>query len=181
MKITRRVELPFLLKHLGLPLIACECGVAGASNSVDLLKNGIEFIYLVENWATIPDVTGDANFPQQFHNENYYMAMELLEPFIEKYKILEGLSSKMHEFIPNNSLGLFYHDASHTYESVKEDLHNFLPKLVKGGVISVHDYFNEGYGVKQAVDEFVNERNFTIFTLDEDGVDNNKSIWFRIN
>lgn len=181
MNITRRVELPLLLKYLNLPLIVCEVGVAGASNSVDLLKAGIEYIYCVDNWEYIPDVTGDGNFPNDFHESNYNIALEILSPFKNKYKVLKGLSSEMHKFIEDNSLGLLYIDGWHTYEGTKQDLENYYPKVVKNGIISVHDYYNTGYGVKEAVDEFVNSKNLTIFTLDEDGVDNNKSVWFQIN
>ncbi len=183
MKITRRIELPHLLKHLNLPLTAVEVGCAGGSHSVDLLKGGIEHIYMVDNWGHIPNVTGDSNFPQDFHDDNYKIALDLLK-FWEmegKYTILKGLSSEMHTHIPDNSLGLVYIDANHSYKNCKEDIKNYTPKLVKGGILSCHDYFNTSYGVKQAVDEFANERNLTIFTLEEDGEDNNKSVWFKVN
>lgn len=180
MNITRRIELPLLLKELNLPLKAVEVGVCGGHNSVDLLKAGLEHIYCVDNWDFIPDTTGDGNFPKEFHEETYKLALEMLKPFEEKCTILKGLSNQMHKFIPDNTLGLVYIDGWHTYEGCKEDLENYLPKLVKNGLISFHDYFNTGYGVKKAVDEFVNSKNLIMFTLEEDGEDNNKSVWIQI-
>lgn len=52
-----------------------------------------------------------------------------------------------------------YIDASHEYEDVKRDLHDYLPKVRSGGLISGDDYGRRGrgvwnYGVSRAVDEF---------------------------
>lgn len=55
----------------------------------------------------------------------------------------------------NNSLDFVYIDASHDYESVKQDLNLWYPKLKACGIIGGHDY--EWGGVKQAVDEFANK------------------------
>ena len=49
-----------------------------------------------------------------------------------------------------------YLDGLHTYEGVKKDIQNYLPKVKKGGVIGGHDYTNEVQhlkGVFQAVNE----------------------------
>lgn len=44
------------------------------------------------------------------------------------------------------------------YNPIFEGLKFFYPRLVKGGCILVHDYFNPGYkGVKEAVERFENE------------------------
>lgn len=44
-------------------------------------------------------------------------------------------------------------DAAHDYESVKQDLADWLPKMRPGGTVLVHDYTRFYPGVKQAVDE----------------------------
>lgn len=180
--IEQRRKLPVLVKHFGLPLIAAECGVAGGSFSQELLEAGIETIYCIDNWSHIPNVTGDGNYEQSFHDMCY---KEYENRFSDKLKdrviTLKGLSSEMHKYIPDNSLGLFYHDASHTYESVKEDIGNYLPKLISGGIMGFHDYYNEGstYGVKQAVDEFALLNGYTINNIPEENP-NVASVWFRV-
>lgn len=48
------------------------------------------------------------------------------------------------------------------YDPILAGLRIFFPKMVKGGVILVHDYYNNGYkGVKQAVEKFEKEHSFT--------------------
>lgn len=44
------------------------------------------------------------------------------------------------------------------YKPTLEGLRFFYPLMVKGGIITVHDYFSEGYeGIKVALKEFMNE------------------------
>lgn len=47
---------------------------------------------------------------------------------------------------------LIFLDADHSYEAVKQDLENWIPKLKQGGTFSGHDYCN-GFGVSKAVNE----------------------------
>lgn len=179
MNIERRRLLPTLLKHFGLPLIAVEVGVCGGAFSQELLEEGIEKIFCVDNWSKIEGVTGDGNYENDFHEMTY---KEYQKRFAEGYEgrvvTLKGLSSAMHSYIPDNSLGLFYQDGGHQYQTVVEDLYNYVPKLVSGGIVGAHDYFNGGYGVKQAVDEYVAKHNLTLNHIPEDNP-NCASVWFR--
>jgi len=180
MEIEQRRKLPLLLEHFNLPLIAAEVGVAGGAFSQELLEDGIEKIFCVDNWAHIENVTGDGNFPPDFHAASYE---EYKKRFSGIYKerviTLKGLSSEMHKHIPDNSLGLVYLDGAHYYEAVKADNENYVHKLVPGGIMAWHDYHNLGYGVKQAVDEFINERHLILNNISE-GNPNNASVWVRV-
>ncbi len=49
---------------------------------------------------------------------------------------------------------LVYIDADHSYEWVKRDIEAWWPLIPSGGILAGHDYGNENFGVKQAVDEF---------------------------
>ena len=50
------------------------------------------------------------------------------------------------------------------YDPILAGLHFFYPKLVKHGVILVHEYFSKGYiGVKKAVDEFLDKNQDACF------------------
>lgn len=55
------------------------------------------------------------------------------------------------------------------YEPILAGLEFFYPKMVKGGIILVHDYFSEGYpGVRQAVSEFCEKYNLNSFPIGDD-------------
>ncbi|MGI0407034.1 TylF/MycF/NovP-related O-methyltransferase [Helicobacter himalayensis] len=52
------------------------------------------------------------------------------------------------------------------YDSILSGLEFFYPKMCKGGVILIHDYFSLGYiGVKKAVDTFANKYNLYILPI----------------
>lgn len=54
----------------------------------------------------------------------------------------------------DGSIDLVYIDAAHDYNSVREDILAWLPKIKKGGYISGHDYrYDPNIGVYQAVND----------------------------
>ena len=78
---------------------------------------------------------------------------------------LKMLSVDAATMFKDNSLDLVFIDADHKYESIKDDINAWLPKIKKGGIICGHDYGgadNGGLGmfpgVKQAVDEIFGTR-----------------------
>jgi hypothetical protein len=48
---------------------------------------------------------------------------------------------------------LIFIDGAHDYEYVKMDILNYLPKVVKGGIVAFHD--RNRTGVKEAIEEFI--------------------------
>lgn len=56
----------------------------------------------------------------------------------------------------DESLDFVFVDASHDYESVRNDLWTWYPKVKKGGLMAGHDYSENCLGVKLAVDQFLN-------------------------
>ncbi len=78
----------------------------------------------------------------------------------ERFMIIPQPSEQAANIFDNNSLDFVYIDASHDYESVKQDLQLWYPKLKTNGIMAGHDYGWEG--VKQAVDEFAKEKNLNI-------------------
>ncbi|HQV54298.1 MAG TPA: class I SAM-dependent methyltransferase [Chitinophagaceae bacterium] len=165
--ITYRRELPSLLKQLGLPKTAAEIGCAEGYNSHELLTNGIEKLYMVDNWGKILGITGDGNNHQDWHDKNYDDAMKRIEPFKENVTVLRGLSVEMADYIEDGTLGLAYVDCNHSYEGVSGDIPAYWSKLVPGGVMAFHDYENPAYGVKQAVKEFAEANGLEIHLIPE--------------
>jgi hypothetical protein len=76
-----------------------------------------------------------------------------------KIAILKGKSTEVAERFNDGSLDWVYIDANHTYESAKEDIATWMPKVRKGGIVSGHDYIKDykvsgiEFGVWRAVDE----------------------------
>ncbi len=54
-----------------------------------------------------------------------------------------------------NPVGLLFIDATHTYDGVKADLDAWLPHVVSGGVVALHDWCDRFPGVARAAEEFV--------------------------
>lgn len=167
MELRYRRDLVELMKHLGLPLVAVEIGVAEANFSVDLLNSGIEKLYSIDAWRTLPQ-TGDGGFPADFHEKNYKTAIERLSAFGERSIVFRGLSTEMAKEIPDNSLGLVYLDGDHSENGIRADKESFWSKLVPGGVLATHDWEDPGYGTKKVFTEFEEQNGLTIHYMAED-------------
>lgn len=178
MTITHRLQLPSLMKHLGLPMIATELGVAEGNFSRDLLTEGIEKLYSIDNWETIYNATGDGSQSENWHKSNYRNAAKLLTPFREKSIMLQGLSNEMSQYIEDNTLGLVYVDCCHEYECVKSDIENYYPKLVNGGIMAFHDFLTYDT-VAMAVFEFTRANNLEIHQLPENAVKDAGCYFFK--
>ncbi len=170
MEIKYRVQLPQLVRELGLPSIGVEVGVAEGNSSKDFLDNGLETLYSVDAWQTL-NQKGDGGYEQEWHDKNYADAKERLARFKERSIIIKGLSQEVAEGFENESIGFLYLDGDHSYEGVKRDLEAWVPKVVKGGVIAGHDYLSGEYGVNQAVNEFANKLRVKVITIPENKTD----------
>jgi hypothetical protein len=99
-----------------------------------------------ENWES-PDHMGDN--------------MAAVEADFDKRKAVypniivkvKGRSPEAAGSFPDGSLNLVYVDGFHDYETVKQDILAWIPKLKDGGIMSGHDYSPGFPGVKKAVDE----------------------------
>lgn len=74
--------------------------------------------------------------------------------------------------IIDRSCDMVFIDALHDYQSVKEDIAAWLPKVRRGGVLAGHDFNHKWPGVERAVAES--------FDLMEVGVGPD-SVWFWVN
>lgn len=90
----------------------------------------------------------------------YKIFLENTKQHYEHFMIIPQPSELAVDIFDNNSLDFVYIDASHDYESVKQDLNLWHPKIKTGGTIGGHDYGWES--VKQAVDEFAFANNLQI-------------------
>ncbi len=176
MKVQYRIELLKLLDSMCLSRDVVECGVAEGRFSWELYMEGVESLYLVDIWETVPFIEGCASFEPAWHNENY---KAVYDKFSEEdnVRILKGYSHKMAEAIPDGSISLVYIDADHTYNGVKSDIKTWWPKLKPAGIMAFHDYANPAYGVSRAVIEFIGET--SVHIIEEDGKIENIGAWIQ--
>jgi hypothetical protein len=78
------------------------------------------------------------------------------------YHIKNKSEKAVREF-KNNSLDFVFIDSRHQYDTVKDNINKWLPKLKKQGVMAGDDYYVWS-GVKKAVDEFVKKGNLKLNT-----------------
>jgi hypothetical protein len=75
---------------------------------------------------------------------------------ISNYKNISHIKKTSDEAvneIPNDFVDFVYIDGLHTYEQVKKDIANYLPKIKNGGFIGGHDYHPNHQGVVDAINE----------------------------
>ena len=166
-KLNYRIELGTLLTDLNLPWVVAEIGCAEGRFSQQILSWGIDKLFMVDNWGTIRNQTGDGAFDQSWHDKNFLEAMHRTAVHSDKIVVLRGMSNEMISHIPDNSLGMAYIDCCHEYGCTKSDLELCFPKVVSGGIIAGHDYLNMSYGVNRAVKEFC-EGKYEISVIDEE-------------
>lgn len=81
----------------------------------------------------------------EYNNENAPTVLEKLTANLrathceDVVTILNGKSVEMAANIPDNSLDICFLDADHRYESVKQDMRTYLPKVKVGGILCGHD------------------------------------------
>lgn len=138
-------------------------------------------LHLLDPWETNPNngkIYGEGhmtNVPTA--HSNVHMQINIERKFAKEIKegkifIHRGYSDDLVDNFQDGYFDFIYIDGCHLYESVKSDLYNYLPKLTLNGILGGHDYISKevkfeqqgvvysnqlGYGIKQAVDELLEE------------------------
>ena len=138
-------------------------------------------LHLLDPWEWNPS---NGKIYQQSHmngvptaHSSVHMQIEIERLFAKEIRdrvvfTHRGYSSDLVDNFQDGYFDFIYIDGCHLYESVKEDLYNYLPKLQINGVLGGHDYISKetlfvqegvtytnqlGYGIKQAVDEMLED------------------------
>lgn len=178
--IQHRYQLGEVLRKLGITGPAALIGVAGGADSEDLLANSdIPMLYMVDRWKSV-DIPGDSSYPQEWHDQNLQLTMKTIAPYEGRYKICQGESVDIAQTIDDNSLSLVYIDGDHSYHGVTADLNAWYRKVQPGGIVAGHDLLNSGYGVKQALEDFLTQQGMFIdyYIIPEDCKINNVGFYF---
>ena len=136
-------------------LLGAEVGVKEGRFAKYLLKAFPNLtLYLVDPRQNQPDGAENYTAWDWVNINREYKAN--IAPYEGRYVEYNTYSRAASNCILDLSLDFVFIDAQHDYESVKNDITCWLPKIKTGGFISGHDYDDNperGYGVIQAVDE----------------------------
>lgn len=165
-----RDEIPALLNARSLVGSGAEIGVKTGKYSKHILgKWHGQKLFSIDPWlaADPADYVDRSNVSQEEFDANLAQTKAALAVFGARSEIWRCTSLDAAARIPDKSLDFVYIDARHDYESVKEDVRAWFPKVKPGGIIAGHDYVDgllpEGdFGVKAAVDEFCAERRLPV-------------------
>jgi hypothetical protein len=135
-------------------------GKSTAFMAVEILnsKKQIKFD-CVDTWQGSPQLQLGAKFQDSdvVNNTLYEKFLYNIRPVKKLVNPIRSTSVDAAKLYKDNSLDFVFIDAEHSYESVREDIDAWLPKIKKGGIISGHDYSKHWPGVVKAVDETFNE------------------------
>ena len=170
MKLIRGEFLRSLLPMLPSSCTAIEIGVQGGGFS-ELILNNLRpgELFLVDPWSGGSfDKNSETHYSTGVitaHATSSHLKC-IQKKFVDDIRartviIKQGFSYDVVDSFRDDFFDFIYIDACHFYNSVRADLKSFLPKLKTGGLMCGHDYTKgDGYGVIQAVDEFILDYNF---------------------
>ena len=156
----RQRELLRLIRPLGPRLVGAEVGVWDGITSEALLRELPELeLWMIDPWRPYGGECKTGELP----NEDFQKAKKQAMWWTEfagrrKHLMLEPSPSSARHFA-DESLDFAFIDGNHLYESVRDDIIAWWPKIRPGGLLTGHDYDNDKdldgtWGVRRAVDEF---------------------------
>jgi hypothetical protein len=159
-----------LVKYLPSESVA-EVGVALGEFSEAILKNNNpKKLFLIDAWKNFDLGYPDGNMKGDKEQEQRYNFV--VNRFKNKNNVTiireKSLDALIH--IEDNSLDWVYIDADHSYEGCLKDLKSYDKKVKTTGYICGHDwladdFFREGFGVNNAVLDFVKENDYILTIL----------------
>jgi len=110
-------------------------------------------MYAIDPWETQPE--GNETYEGWDFNSIYNEYRDKVSQFKDRVIELREYSETAADKIPDKSLDFVFIDAQHDYDSVKEDIALWLPKVIPGGLLCGHDYEPKFPGVVNAVDDML--------------------------
>jgi hypothetical protein len=151
----------------------CEIGVAKGDFAELIIKhNNPKKLFLVDVWDNIEMSYSDSNMvDKNSQNKRYDYVLNKFNDY-SSVNLIRKSSLEAHKEFNKNFFDWIYIDADHSYNGCLNDLNNFDEKVKTDGYICGHDFNNiikNGYGVNQAVNDFIKEKNYflSFITLDK--------------
>ena len=140
-------------------------GKSAAYMAVEIANSGKNIKFdVVDTWRGSPEhQKGAWDYREDMVNDTAYdLFLENMKPAEGYYKPIKLASVEAAKLYEDRSLDFVYIDAAHEYESVKDDIEAWMPKVKIDGYIGGHDYVPNAYGVYKAVDEKF-EKDFELY------------------
>ena len=125
-------------------------------------------LYLFDTFTGLPEVSeDDTHFGKKHWYENEFSntSEEAIRKLLSRYKnvhIIKGIFPESGKAIIEKKF-CFVHLDVDLYKSTIESLRFFFPRMVKGGIIMVHDFHSDG--IQKAFKEFRNENEIKLIEL----------------
>jgi len=130
-----------------------EVGVfRGGSSKIISESKGGRALYLFDTFEGLPKAD---RIDRSFHKGQFAASFEEVKDYLKAYPdvhIYKGWFPKTADPILDKAFSFVHLDVD-IYESTRDCLGFFYPRMSRGGIIISHDYFNSD-GVRKAVDEF---------------------------
>ena len=134
--------------------------------AVEIINSGKNIkIDSVDTWEGSPGEPVLMNDESVINGTLYDEFIKNIEPVKSIVTPIKNTSVEAAKLYADNSLFFVFIDGSHLYESVREDILAWLPKVKPGGFIGGHDIdqTEEFNGVRRAVDELIGKKNVIIY------------------
>ena len=144
-----------------------EVGVyQGSTAKVICEAKGDKTFHLCDTFEGLPEPTGAAEKYVE-KKGRFACSIESIQKYLKDYKQIEfhkGFCPESVRGVLDNTKFCFVHLDVDLYQSTKECLEYFFPRLIPGGVVLSHDYSILA-GVKQAFTEFCEGRQEQVIEL----------------
>jgi hypothetical protein len=112
-------------------------------------------VHIVDTWL------GSGEHTLGMTDGLYEKFLENLSPLKGQYQAHRMTTDEAASLFQDGSLDGVFIDADHTYEAVKMDIQNWMPKVRSGGILAGHDYIETWPGVIEAVNESLKDFSVT--------------------
>jgi hypothetical protein len=156
-KPVHRNMFPIYLEALGFTGTAVEVGVAEGNYAADFLRNWSGQYVMVDRWQHIEGYDDVMNGPDEEHEERYRQAHAVASKYSDRCKIYRMDSVTAADKFADHSLDFVYLDGDHSLAGCTRDIHAWAMKVVHGGILAGHDYYDrEPFNVRTAVCQVFN-------------------------
>lgn len=151
-KPVHRHMFPVFVQALGLSAPAVEVGVAEGDYAKTFLSLWPFDYYMVDRWRHVDGYDDVMNGSDDEHEARFQKALAVARSAGPRCRILRMDSVQAASEFADRSLSFVYIDGDHSYGGCRRDILAWAPKVMPGGVIAGHDYYDkEPFMVRSAV------------------------------